>query len=127
MILKLRRVNAPEGPAMISHFSFPTNIVFGVGAVKETGALAKGLGGTRALIVSDRGVVKAGLIEPVRNSLEFAGIRTALFDGITPNPTEQDVEHGIAVYREHGGDIIVGVGGGSALDGAKAIRLRATH
>ncbi|HZP85048.1 MAG TPA: iron-containing alcohol dehydrogenase [Chthonomonadaceae bacterium] len=112
---------------MISRFSFPTSIVFGVGAVKEIGGLAKKVGGTRALIVTDKGVAKAGLIAPVQQALEAAGVPSVVFDGVAPNPTEADVDAGIAAYRESGSDFLVGVGGGSPLDGAKAIRLRVTH
>jgi 4-hydroxybutyrate dehydrogenase len=112
---------------MISRFSFPTSIVFGVGAVQEVGALAKKVGGTRALIVTDKGVAKAGLIAPVQQALEAAGVSSVVFDGVAPNPTEANVDDGIAAYREAGCDFLIGVGGGSPLDGAKAIRLRVTH
>ena len=112
---------------MISRFSFPTRIVFGEGAVQEVGTLAAGLGAKRALIVADRGVVAVGLTEPVAKSLASAGIEHRVFDGISPNPTEENVDTGAAAYRNFGADLVVGVGGGSALDGAKAVRLRATH
>jgi alcohol dehydrogenase class IV len=112
---------------MISHFSFPTSIVFGDGAVREVGSLAKKVGGTRALIVTDKGVAAAGLIAPVRSALESAGLADVVFDGISPNPTEANVDDGIAAYRAEKCDFLIGVGGGSPLDGAKAIRLRATH
>jgi alcohol dehydrogenase class IV len=112
---------------MISRFSFPTRIVFGVGAVQEVGDLAKKVGGTRALIVTDKGVAAAGLIAPVQQALEAAGVPSVVFDGVAPNPTEANVDEGIAAYRGAGSDFIIGVGGGSPLDGAKAIRLRVTH
>jgi alcohol dehydrogenase class IV len=112
---------------MISHFSFPTRIAFGVGAVQEIGSLAKKVGGTRALIVTDKGVAAAGLLAPVQSALASAGLAGVVFDGISPNPTEANVDDGIAAYRAEKCDFLIGVGGGSPLDGAKAIRLRVTH
>ncbi|HEV2472881.1 MAG TPA: iron-containing alcohol dehydrogenase [Chthonomonadales bacterium] len=112
---------------MISKFAFPTNIVFGCGAVMETGRLAKQLGATSALIVTDAGVAAAGLVAPVEKSLQDAGLRTTLFSGVSPNPTEQNVTDGTEQYRQAGADFVVGVGGGSPLDAAKAIRLKVTH
>jgi len=78
-------------------------------------------------IVTDKGVVKAGLVDRLRSSLEPAGLEVVVFDGVAPNPTEQNVTDGTAHYHDHGCDFIVGVGGGSALDVAKAVRLQATH
>src|SRR5258708_2005816 len=112
---------------MISRFSFPTNMVFGRGAVRETGELAKKLGARHALIVTDKVVNRIGLVEPVRDALNSAGISSTVFDGIEPNPVEANVEAGLEVYRSAGCDLIVGLGGGSPLGCAKAIKLRATH
>src|SRR5438552_13072430 len=104
---------------MCHHFSFPTQIVFGEGAVGEVGALARKLGGARALIVTDKGVASAGLVAPVQRSLDSAGVGNAIFDGVSPNPTEANVDDGIAVYRAEACDLVIGVGGGSAMDAAK--------
>src|SRR5258708_23490575 len=112
---------------MISRFSFPTNMVFGRGAVRETGELAKKLGARHVLIVTDKVLNRVGLVEPVRDALNSAGISSTVFDGVDPNPVEANVEAGLEVYRSAGCDLIVGLGGGSPLDGAKAIKLRATH
>jgi len=112
---------------LITRFAFPTNVLFGPGAVGEIGALVKGSGGTVALIVSDPGVVGAGLVAPVQRSLEAAGLFSVLHDGVAPNPLEENVETGAALFRQEGCDFVIGVGGGSALDAAKAIRLRITH
>lgn len=112
---------------MISRFSFPTNIVFGRKAVEHTGALAVRLGAKRALIVTDPGVAAAGLIAPVRKSLEGSGLEVAVFDAVSPNPTEANVDAGVAAYEDAGAEILVGLGGGSPMDAAKAIRFRVTH
>src|SRR2546423_1281493 len=91
---------------LIHRFSFPTNIVFGPGAVREIGPLAKQLGGTKALIVTDPGVAAAGLTAPVRDSLTEAGIACSLYEGVDPNPTEANVEGGVDAYRRNACDII---------------------
>jgi 4-hydroxybutyrate dehydrogenase len=112
---------------MVSRFSFPTQIVFGPGAARDLGEVARGLGGTRALVVTDPGVRDAGLAARVTAPLTAGDVTCAVFDRVSPNPTEENVEEGIGVYRAEECDLLVGVGGGSAIDAAKAIRLRATH
>jgi alcohol dehydrogenase class IV len=111
---------------MPSIWSFPTKIVFGAGSTSMLGDLAKPLG-DRALIVTDPGVVKAGAVEPVRAALDKAGIQHATFDGVHPNPLEQDVYDGLEAYKKAGAKLIIAVGGGSPLDVAKLIRLLVTH
>jgi alcohol dehydrogenase class IV len=66
---------------MATVWSFPTRIVFGAGERKRTGEEARSVGVTRALLVTDSGVVKAGLAADITRSLEQAGIATQLFDG----------------------------------------------
>ena len=112
---------------MTIRWAFPTQILFGIGAVGDTGAELARLGVTRALIVTDAGVKKVGLIEPVLASLAAAGVAAAVYDGVAGNPLENHVEDGIAAYRAHGADGIVAVGGGSSIDVAKLIALRDEH
>jgi 4-hydroxybutyrate dehydrogenase len=109
----------------LSIWSFPTRILFGAGAVAETGNEAKRLGASRALIVADRGVVKAGLVAPVEQALASAGVGMAVFADVDPNPVEKNVHEGVNAYREAKADIIVAIGGGSPLDVGKIIRLKA--
>jgi alcohol dehydrogenase class IV len=108
-----------------STWSFPTRILFGTGAVRQVGDEAKRAGGTRALIVTDRGVVGAGLVQPVEASLREAGLASAVFTGVDPNPIEKNVHDGVRAFRDARADIIVAVGGGSPLDVGKLIRLKA--
>jgi alcohol dehydrogenase class IV len=108
-------------------WSFPTTIVFGAGAVSATPDHVKRVGAKRALIVADPGVVKAGLADRVKHALEGAGIASAVFDRVDPNPIEQNVVDGVAAFRAHGADIIVSVGGGAPLDTGKLIALKTTH
>jgi alcohol dehydrogenase class IV len=108
-------------------WSFPTRILFGVGAVKETGAEAKRVGATRALVVTDAGVVKAGLVTPVRASLEAAGVGVTVFDAVLGNPVEKNVHEGVAAFRGARADLVVALGGGSPLDVGKLVRLAVHH
>jgi alcohol dehydrogenase len=112
--LQLRKFVAPE-------------IIFGVGALQLAGQYGRNLGGSRALIVSDPGVLAAGWVQPVVASVEGAGLEALLFTGVTPNPRIEEVAAGAVVYAEHSCDIIIAVGGGSAIDCAKCIGLLAAN
>jgi alcohol dehydrogenase class IV len=110
---------------MTAIWSFPTRIVFGIGEAARAGDEVRAQAVTRALIVTDPGVEAAGLCERVRESLHGAGIPTATYTGIQSNPTESDITGGAAAFREHRADGLVAIGGGSPLDSAKLIGLRA--
>jgi alcohol dehydrogenase class IV len=107
---ELRKFVAPE-------------VVFGVGSLHLAGQYARNLGGSTALVVSDPGVVAAGWAQQVLSSVERAGLQSALYTHVTPNPRIDDATAGAAVYAEEGCDIVVAVGGGSAIDCAKCIGL----
>ncbi len=111
----------------IVSWSFPTTVVFGVGAVSTVAAQVKRLGASRALVVCDAGVVRVGIAERVRSLLAAGGIEAAVFDKVDPNPVESNVSEGVAAYRTHGAKCIVSVGGGSPLDVGKLIALKVTH
>jgi alcohol dehydrogenase class IV len=105
----------------------PTEILFGAGRVDEVGdAVARH--GRRCLLVS-RPV--AGAFGPsvarIKTLLEAAGIDVAHYDGVIPNPTVECITAGADMAVEHGSDVVLGVGGGSAMDAAKAIAVEATH
>lgn len=110
----------------VTAWSFPTRILFGNGAVRKLGALAGDIADS-ALLVTDQGVTKAGLLAPLKRSLDDAGVRHSTFDGVHANPTEADVDAGVEAYRRAGARIIIGVGGGAAIGVAKLVRLMATH
>ena len=102
-------------------FHTPTEVVFGKGVEKNTGALAA-KHGTRALIVYGKGsVIKSGLLERVMQSLKDAGVACEAFGGAQPNPTLSHAEEGVQRALDFRADIIIGVGGGSAIDTAKGI------
>ena len=102
-------------------FFTPTEVVFGKGVENQTGALAA-KHGTRALIVYGKcSVVKSGLLARVMQSLKDAGIECEGFGGAQPNPTLSHAEEGVQKALDFCADIIIGVGGGSAIDTAKGI------
>ncbi len=118
-------------PDTVAPFRAPPSQLFGCGAVARAGEEARRLGATRALIISDPGVVKAGIAERVREALEGAGIATGLYDQVEPEPSVASVERALAALQAggHGGayDLLVGVGGGSAMDTAKGVSLRSAN
>jgi alcohol dehydrogenase len=104
-------------------FQSPTRIIFGPGKIVELGQVAIALGGRRALIVSDPGIVAAGHTPRGVASLEAAGLAVLLFDGVEENPTTEHVNAGLNLAREFRPDIIIGLGGGSSMDCAKGINF----
>ena len=99
----------------------PTEIAFGKDAENRTGEIAARYG-SRALLVYGRdSAVKSGLLERVSASLENAGVACALFGGARPNPTLAHAEEGVRKAIGFSADLTIGVGGGSAIDTAKAI------
>jgi len=76
------------------------------------------------LIVTDKGVSNAGILGKLTAVLEGAGIRYHVFDGIEPDPPFEIVEKAAAAYQENGCTLVIGLGGGSSIDGAKAVSLR---
>ena len=102
-------------------FSFPTTVLFGPGTVKELPQRLAAMGVSRPLVVTDKGLVGTPAFEAIR---AVSGGRWAVFSGVTPNPVEDDVERGAAAFREGRCDGVVAVGGGSALDVGKVVRIR---
>jgi alcohol dehydrogenase len=96
-----------------------TRIVFGPGTLPRLGVLARELGGSRALLVTDRGIVAAGHGDRAIASMRDAGLQVTLFDSVRENPTTLDVDRCLTVAREAQVDLIVGLGGGSSMDTAK--------
>ncbi|HZO28770.1 MAG TPA: iron-containing alcohol dehydrogenase [Chloroflexota bacterium] len=98
-------------------------IVFGVGKAKEAGSIARELEGTAALVMTDGVLHRLGLTKSIEASLEEAGVRVEVFNGVVTEPTLASVEAAVAMYKERESDLIVAVGGGSSMDSAKAVSL----
>ncbi|HEX5658126.1 MAG TPA: iron-containing alcohol dehydrogenase [Polyangiales bacterium] len=108
-------------------WSYPTRILFGIGAVADVGKEAKNLGITKALVVADPGVAKAGLTAPVEKSLTAAGIEVAHFDAISTNPTEAEAKAAAKAYVDAKANGVIAVGGGAPLDVGKVVRVLVTE
>lgn len=108
-------------------FEIPTVIKHGIGAVKHVGKEVGALGVSKALLVTDPGIYKAGVADPVIESLKEAGIEVVLFNKVEPNPPVRLVNEGSTIYKKENCNGLVAVGGGSSMDTAKAIGVEATH
>lgn len=109
---------------MLHHCKFEVpEIVFGRGLLARAGSCARRLGGRKVFLVSDSGLFQAGWVDQVMRSLEEAGLEYAYYDQVTANPKDTEVEEGAREYVRQGADVIVGLGGGSAMDAAKGIAL----
>lgn len=97
--------------------------IFGVGARKRVAFYARNMMARRVFLVSDPGVIAAGWTQDVRDSLTEAGIESVLFKDVSPNPKDHEVMAGAALFAREHCDVIVAVGGGSAIDCAKAIGI----
>ena len=108
-------------------YMFPAHVRFGVGAVHAIAQESKQLWGTRTLIISDHGVVAAGLLKPVTRILDDADIGYDICDKVAPNPTDTFVEETAARFRSDGHNLLIALGGGSVIDAAKGTQIRMTH
>lgn len=119
----------PANPWPLQPFDFhtPTRVVFGPGTIQRLGELAEELGDSRVLLVTDPGLEAAGHPQRAAESLKAAGLQVFVFDGVEENPSSRHVENGVQFARPLGIDLIVSVGGGSAMDCAKGINFLLTN
>jgi len=106
-------------------YFLPTKLSFGFGAVEGIGTEAKALGGSRALMVTDKVMVKTGIIQRVSQHLD--GLRLEVFDEVEPEPKIEVAQAVADRVRGGGYDIVIGVGGGSSMDMAKVATCFATN
>lgn len=104
-----------------------TRIVFGVGSIERAGELSAELGAKKILVVTDAGVVKAGHVDQLLNSLSRAKLQSIIFDKVRENPTTLDVDACLQVAKANSIDLIIGLGGGSSLDTAKGCNFLLTN
>ena len=105
----------------------PSNLIFGVGVVEQVGEKTKEFGKRKALIITDQGIVKAGLLEKVLTPLEQAGVKAQVFDQIEPNPHDHTVIKAFEFGKKKECELIIGLGGGSSMDAAKAVGVLMTN
>ncbi|NDG70546.1 MAG: iron-containing alcohol dehydrogenase [Proteobacteria bacterium] len=108
---------------MASSFNIPSSVIIGGGASAELLPQLRRLGAKRVLVVTDAFMVKSGVVARLIAPLQEGGIETAVFDGVQPDPTVQNVRDGLALYRSSGAEAVVAIGGGSPLDAGKAISI----
>lgn len=111
----------------IASIALPRILRIGGGASRQLPDVLATLGLSRPLIVTDAFLVGQGRVETLQGSLKAAGIASRVFDGTVPDPTVASIEAGLAFLREGDYDCVVGFGGGSPLDSAKAIAMLARH
>jgi alcohol dehydrogenase class IV len=111
----------------LKKFGIKTKVFFGRGGISNLGEIAKQTGGRKYLLVGDPGLEKHGLLEPVRESLSSAGLTGKEFLEVEPEPYLDGADNAAAIGKELGADLVVGVGGGSTMDTAKAAAILITN
>lgn len=106
-------------------WTFPIPIAYGPGRIAELGQIASAAGMTQPLVVTDRGSAALPFIGQAIDSLRSASLKPGVFAEVAPNPTGTDIDSGCEVFRSGGYDGVVAIGGGSGMDGGKAISLTA--
>ncbi|HEX9024591.1 MAG TPA: iron-containing alcohol dehydrogenase [Geobacteraceae bacterium] len=108
----------------LQHCKFEVpEIIFGRGLLNQLGSCARRLGGHKVFLVSDQGLFRAGWVDRAIKNIMDAGLTVIFYDNVTPNPKDVEVEAGALEYIRQGADVIVGLGGGSAMDAAKGIAI----
>lgn len=113
-------MNAPTG-----NWNYPTKVRFGAGRIKELASACKSLGMKRPLLVTDPGLAKLPMIADAVAVNGAAGLPTAVFSDIKPNPIGKNVDDGVKAFKAGKHDGVIAFGGGSALDAGKAVALMA--
>lgn len=108
---------------MVNRFILNEVSYFGPGARHELPGVIARLGYKKALVVTDKGLMKFGVAKKVLDELDGAGIPYEVYDDVKPNPTVTNVKNGIAACKAAGADFIVAIGGGSSMDTAKGIGI----
>lgn len=110
----------------MSHFVIPNHTVVGTNVLGEAAPLLKKMG-NKAFIVTGRHVAVSDMMKQLTELLDENGIGCVIFDGITGEPTDTMIENGVEMLKSSGCDFIIGIGGGSPLDSAKAIAAMAVN
>ena len=108
---------------MVNRFILNELSYFGAGSRKELPAVVERLGFQKALVVTDKGLVKFGVCKMVTDVMDAAGIAYEIYDEVVPNPTVTNVKNGVKAFAEAKADFLVAIGGGSSMDTAKGIGI----
>ena len=107
---------------MLSRFELTTAILFGAGAASKTGEEAAKLG-HKAMIVTYPDIRRIGLLDKVLRDLKENKMDAIVFEKVEPNPRSKTIDEGAAIARQEKTDLVIGLGGGSAMDAAKGIAV----
>jgi alcohol dehydrogenase len=110
-------------PHMVSTVGLPREMRIGAGALDQLAEVVTGLRSRRPMVITDSFLAGGGQVDRMVNALIDAGLDAVYFDGVVPDPTTSSLEAGLRAVRDHGADLLVGFGGGSPMDTAKALAL----
>ena len=105
----------------------PTEIIYGEGRINELGKIAKKFGNKCLLATTPSFPAVESQYAKVKQILADSGIEVAHFDKVQPNPTTDIITEGAELAKSFGAEVVIGLGGGSSMDSAKAIAVEATH
>ena len=125
-VLLSQRPGDEPSPLRLSKFHAP-EIVFGYDSLSEAAHAAVRLGARRPFVVTDPGLLEAGWPAELISQLRAAGLTPVVWNDLTPNPKDHEIEAGYERYREAGCDVVLGIGGGSVIDAAKGVALLAAN
>ncbi len=108
---------------MVTTFHLPTKIIFGSGSLNQLGSEARKLGRKAMLVTGSKSMRRTGVLDRVVKDLEANGVEAIIFDKVEPNPRTSTVDNGARIVRSEEFDLVIGLGGGSAMDTAKGITL----
>jgi len=108
-------------------FYIPPVLIIGSGASEQVGEESRKLGVKQGLIVTDEVLLKLGILDNIKQALSQAKVQFTVYSGVFTEPTVEFVQDGLKTYKENGCDFLLAVGGGSAIDTAKAIAVMATN
>lgn len=108
-------------------FGSPSTVLYGEGCFNEVGERLTKYGRKKALIVTDDTLVKTGIVDRMSQVLSASGIDSCVYSGVNSEPTNIHVDEGTAVLKQNGCDLVIALGGGSAMDAAKGIAILATN
>ncbi|NLW82729.1 MAG: iron-containing alcohol dehydrogenase [Desulfovibrionales bacterium] len=108
---------------MVYGFFIPSVTLIGIGASKQIPEKIKALGGSKPLVVTDKGITGCGLTKQITDLLDAAGMKYEVYDETIPNPTDNNVHAGVEVYKKKKCDSLISLGGGSSHDCGKGIGL----
>ncbi|MDD2967344.1 MAG: iron-containing alcohol dehydrogenase [Desulfovibrionaceae bacterium] len=105
----------------IYSFFIPRTTLVGIGASREIPRRIKDIGGTKPLLVTDKGIVAVGILKQIEDILKEAGMDYAVYDETVPNPTDKNVDAAVKAYRDNNCDSLITLGGGSSHDCGKGV------